>query len=126
MNEYYNIGVLAQKSYAFALRIVNAYKYLIDKNEFVLSKQLLRSGTSIGANCRESKNAQSKLDFINKLNIALKEADETAYWLDLLKDANYIDQEVYNSIYNDCIELVKLLTTIIKTTKDNITKDADK
>lgn len=85
----------------------------MDKNEHVLSKQLLRSGTSIGANCRESKNAQSKVDFVHKLSIALK-------------DANYIQNDVYESIYSDCIEFVKLLTTIIKTTKENITVDADK
>ncbi len=126
MDEHYNIGSLSQKSYAFALRIVNAHKYLVDKHEHVLSKQLLRSGTSIGANCRESKNAQSKVDFVHKLSIALKEADETAYWLELLKDTNYIPKDVYESIYNDCIELVKLLTTIIKTTKENITVDGEK
>ena len=94
MEEHYNIGSLSQKSYAFALRIVNAHKYLIEKKEHVLSKQLLRSGTSIGANCRESKNAQSKIDFVHKLNIALKEADETAYWLELLKDSGYIPNDV--------------------------------
>ena len=112
-----NSGVLQKKSYDFALRIINAYKYLINQNEYVLSKQLLRSGTSIGANCRESKNAQSTLDFISKLNIALKEADETAYWLELLHDGKYINEDVFLSIHAECIELVKLLTKIIKTTK---------
>ena len=115
-----NENIIAMKSFAFALRIINLYKYLVDKNEYVLSKQILRSGTSIGANCRESRNAQSRLDFINKLNIALKEADETAYWLDLLKEGDFIDIQSYNSIYNDCDELIKLLTSIIKTSKNRI------
>ena len=86
----------------------------------VLSKQLLRSGTSIGANTRESKNAQSRMDFLNKLNIALKEADETEYWLDLLHETNYIDDTMYKSINNDCAELIKLLTSIIKKLKDQL------
>ena len=105
---------------AFAIRIIKLYKYLIDKNEYVLSKQILRSGTSIGANCRESRNAQSRLDFVSKLNIALKEADETAYWLDLLKEGEFMDEQSYASIYNDCDEIIKLLTSIIKTTKDRM------
>ena len=111
-------NIVANKSFAFALRIIKAYKYLTEHNEYILSKQLLRSGTSIGANCREAKNAQSRLDFINKLNIALKEADETAYWLELLHEGNFIDNNCFESIYNDCVELVKLLTSIVKTTKD--------
>ena len=115
-------SIVAQKSFAFALRIVKAYKYLTEHNEYVLSKQLLRSGTSIGANCRESKNAQSRLDFVNKLNIALKEADETSYWLELLHEGGFIEDNSYNSIYNDCTELIKLLTSIIKTTKEIATK----
>ena len=118
--EYYHSGVLQKKSYDFALRIVNAYKYLTEHQEYVISKQLLRSGTSIGANCRESRNAQSVSDFVNKLNIALKEADETAYWLELLHDSHFITEEVFLSIHNDCIEIVKLLTTIIKTTKEKM------
>ena len=111
-------NIVAAKSFAFALRVIKAYKYLTAQNEYVLSKQLLRSGTSIGANCREAKNAQSRLDFINKLNIALKEADETSYWLELLHAGGYIDEQSYTSIYEDCVELIKLLTSIIKTTKD--------
>ena len=110
-------NIVAQKSFSFALRIIKAYKFLTEHNEYVLSKQLLRSGTSIGANCREAKNAQSRLDFINKLNIALKEADETAYWLELLYEAEYIDSNSYKSINDDCVELIKLLTSIIKTAK---------
>ena len=82
-----------------------------------MSKQLLRCGTSIGANTRESKNAQSRLDFLNKLNIALKEADETEYWVDLLHATSYLDDLQYNSINDDCTELIKLLTSIIKTLK---------
>lgn len=104
----------------FAIRIIKLYKYLIDKNEYVLSKQILRSGTSIGANCRESRNAQSRMDFVNKLNIALKEADETAYWLDLLKEGSFIDEHSYESIYKDCDEIIKLLTSIIKTSKSKV------
>ena len=111
-------GTLAAKSFAFAIRIVNAYKFLVNNNEYVLSKQLLRAGTSVGANCREAKNAQSRQDFINKLNIALKEADETSYWLELLYEADYLDKTAYNSINKDCVELIKLLTSIIKTTKN--------
>jgi len=113
-------NIIAIKSMKFAIRIINLYKYLIDKNEYVLSKQILRSGTSIGANCRESRNAQSRLDFISKLNIALKEADETAYWLDLLKEGSFIEESSYESIYNDCDEIIKLLTSIIKTSKKGI------
>ena len=105
-------------SKAFALRIIRLYKFLKeDKLAFVLSKQVLRSGTSIGANIRESVNAQSRMDFINKLNIALKEANETEYWLELLHESNVIDDKQFESIYNDCGKLVATLTKIIKTTK---------
>ena len=111
---------LQQKSRDFAIRIINCYKYLTEqKHEQVMSKQLLRCGTSIGANTRESKNAQSRMDFLNKLNIALKEADETEYWLDLLHETKYIDDNIYNSLNNDCIELIKMLTAIIRKIKDN-------
>ena len=82
-----------------------------------MSKQLLRAGTSIGANTRESKNAQSSPDFISKLNIALKEADETEYWLDLIYKTGYIDDKIYNSLNDDCVEIIKMLTAIIKTLK---------
>ena len=109
------------KSRSFAIRIIRCYQYLTDTNkEFVLSKQLLRCGTSIGANARESINAQSRMDFVNKLNIALKEADETAYWLDLLNATNYLDDKQYSSLNNDCTEIIKLLTSIINSTKKNI------
>lgn len=112
--------VIYTKSYAFAIRIVNAYKYLTEtQKEFILAKQLLRSGTSVGALCREAEHAQSKADFVNKMNIALKEANETDYWLSLLKDCNFIDQITYESIYNDCSEIIKILVSIIKTAKRN-------
>ena len=111
------------ESKAFAVRIIKLYNYLSqEKQVLVLSKQLLRSGTSIGANVRESVNAQSKMDFINKLNIALKEANETEYWLELLHDTSYLDDKQFNSIYNDCGKLVATLTKIIKTTKSGIEK----
>ena len=111
-------NIIEIKSYKFALRIIKLYKYLsVKKKEFLLSKQVLRSGTSIGANVKEALQAQSKSDFIHKLNIALKEASETEYWLDLLTDSEIIDTKSYESVINDCIELIKLLTSIIKTTK---------
>jgi len=90
-------NILTDKSYAFALRIIKLYKYLQNKKEFILSKQLLRSGTAVGALIRESKFAQSKPDFIHKLSIALKEANETSYWLSLLNDSNYIQEKHFTS-----------------------------
>lgn len=105
-------------SKSFALRIVNLYKYLRDiKKEYVISKQLLRSGTSVGANVHEAKNAQSRPDFNSKMNISLKEANETEYWLDLLADADYISQKQYDSIKADCHHIVAVLTKIVKATK---------
>lgn len=85
----------------------------------VMSKQLLRCGTSIGANTRESKNAQSRMDFLNKLNIALKEADETEYWLDLLHETKYLDDKLFQSLQSDCKEIIAILVTIIKKLKEN-------
>ena len=108
------------KAYAFALRVVKLYRYLCGEHkEFVLSKQLLRSGTAIGALLSEAKFAQSKADFINKQNIALKEANESLYWLNLLKDTNYLNQKEYDSIYLQADELVKLLVSSIKKLKEN-------
>ena len=105
-------------SKAFALRTIRLYKYLKEEKQvYVLSKQLLRSGTSIGANVRESVNAQSRMDFINKLNIALKEANETEYWLELLHESDYLNDQPFESIYNDCGKIAATLTKIIKTTK---------
>ena len=110
-------NVIKEKSFEFAKEIVYLYKNLADKKEFVLSRQLLKSGTSIGANIREAEHAQSKADFINKLSISLKEANETAYWLDLLYETNYLTDEVYQNLKNKNIELLKLLTSIINTSK---------
>ena len=111
-------GITVDKSYAFAVRIVKLYQYLTDaKKEFVLSKQLLRSGTSIGANVREGEDGQSRADFLAKFNIALKEANETLYWIDLLHDTDFLNESEYESIYADCLELKKLLVSIVKTTR---------
>lgn len=109
---------IKNKSFKFAVRIVNLYKYLTkDYTEYVLSKQILRAGTSIGANVREAQNAESKLDFIHKLSIAQKEADETLYWLELLKETDYLNGIEFNSIYADAKELIKIIRSIILTTK---------
>ena len=109
-------NVVKDKSLEFAVRIVNLYKFLVnEQKEFVMSKQILRSGTSIGANIREAEQAQSRADFINKLNIALKEANETEYWLELLIRTEYITREQYESINNDSTEINKLLISIIST-----------
>ena len=107
------------ESKAFALRIIRLYKYLTEKRQsYILSKQILRSGTSIGANVRESINAQSRNDFINKLNVALKEANETEYWLELLHESEILADNEFDSIYNDCGKLAATLTKIIKTSKN--------
>ena len=116
-------NIVMIKSYAFALRIVRLYKYLItEQKEYVLSKQVLRSGTAIGALVKEAEHAQSKADFLNKMNIALKEANETEYWLMLLKDSEYIDEKSFNSMQEESVELLKLLASIVKTTKENSNK----
>ena len=109
---------LRDKSFAFAVRIVNLYKYVSeDKKEFVLSKQVLRSGTSVGAMTHESEYSESKADFIHKLAIAQKELNETLYWLKLLLQTEYIKQTEYDSISVDAIEIIKILTTSIRTAK---------
>ncbi|WP_369426505.1 four helix bundle protein [Profundicola chukchiensis] len=113
-------NVLRDKSYKFALEIVVITKALQERNEFVLSRQLMRSGTSIGANIRESEYAQSKKDFINKLSVALKEANESAYWLDLLKDSNYITDEKHQNLISQNNELIAMLISSIKTTKSRL------
>ena len=111
-------NAIVSKSKAYALRIIKLYQYLNDeKREYVISKQVLRSGTSIGANVRESQRAQSRADFYAKLSIALKEADETMYWLELLNGSGYIDKAAFDSIYKDCEELLKMLVAITKTQK---------
>jgi len=106
------------KSKAFAIRIIRLYKYLCDeKREYILSKQVLRSGTSIGANVREAQHAQSTSDFLSKMSISLKEAYECEYWLELLVETDYISESEFKSIIEDCNELNRLLISIIKTTK---------
>ena len=111
------LNVVRDKSFEFALRIVEIYKYLRnDKKEYVLSKQLLRSGTSIGANIEESQAAQSRKDFISKMSIASKEARETHYWLRLLKTSEYITKE---DLLQNCEELIRLLTAIVKSSENN-------
>ena len=108
-------NAVKDKSKAFALRIIQLYRYLCEeKHEFVLSKQLLRCGTSIGANVREAQRGQSRPDFYSKMNIALKEADETSYWLELLYESELIDELSFRNIYSDCDEIIKLLTSITK------------
>ncbi len=112
-------NVIRDKSFAFALRLVKSYKYLLEeKREYVLSKQLLRAGTSIGANVREAEQAESQADFIHKMAIALKEANEAEYWIELLTHADYLDKKSSDSILADLHEILKLLTSIIKTTKN--------
>ena len=109
-------NLIVYKSKKFALRIIRLYKYLIaDKREYVLSKQILRCGTSIGANVKEAIRGQSKADFYAKMNIALKEASETEYWLELFYESNYIEEKHFQSIYSDCQELLKILMSITKT-----------
>ena len=114
-------NVIQTKSYAFAIRIVNAYKFLTnDQKEYVLSKQMLRSGTAIGALVAESHHAQSSDDFLNKMNVAFKEANETFYWLSLLRDTDYLSEQIYKSISIDCKELIALLVSIVKSVKSSL------
>ena len=113
-------NILAEKSIDFSARIVKCHHFLCkEKKEFVLSKQIYRSGTSIGANIHEGIFAQSKADFISKLSIALKEAGETSYWLKLLYKTNFLDERSFTSLHNDCEELIKILTATIKSSKIN-------
>lgn len=112
-------NLIVDKSKAFALRIIRLYTYLkTEKKEFVLSKQVLRSGTSIGANVKEAVRGQTKADFYAKMNIALKEASETEYWLELLNESGYIETKHFDSIYIDCQELLKILMAITKTQRN--------
>lgn len=113
-------SIIGEKSLAFAKRIAKCYRFLYDKKkETVMSKQLLRSGTSIGANVREGQYAQSKKDFISKMNIALKEAGETDYWLDVIHSAEYFTDEEYTSLDADNKELLRILASIVKTSKES-------
>ena len=115
-------NALHDKSLLFAVRTVNFYNFLTEqKKEFVISKQILRSGTSIGANIRESKNAESSSDYIHKLSIALKEADETQYWLEVLSMSNLIEETEFSTMNNDVKELIALLTSIITKIKNKKT-----
>ena len=114
-------NVVKSKSFSFAVRVVKLYRYLCEqKNEFVLSKQLLRSGTSVGAMIREAEHAETKNDFKHKMGIAQKEINESIYWIELLKETDYLTIEEFESINVDAVEIIKLITTIIKSTKTNI------
>ena len=111
-------NIIAAKSYAFSIRCVNLYKFLCEeKNDYTIGKQLLRSGTSIGANVKEAIRGYTKADFTAKMSIALKEASETEYWIEVLRDTNYISAQQAESMLNDCIEVIKILMTIIKTSQ---------
>ena len=115
------VNLIKDKSILLAIRIIKLSKYIQEtKNEFILTKQLIRSGTSIGANIHEGDFAESKADFIHKLSIAQKECSETLYWIELLKETSYLNTMEYDSIYNDSIEVMKLLTSILKTAKKNL------
>jgi four helix bundle protein len=116
-------NIIITKTYAFALEIVFVYKELSKKNEYVLSKQLLRAGTSIGANVHEAVASESKKDFIHKLGIGLKEARECTYWLQLLKDSQYIDVQHFETLIKNCNEIIKILNSIILTTKERYLKN---
>lgn len=113
-------SIVKIKSFELAIRGVNFYKYLVsEKKEFVMSKQFLRSVTSVGANVREAVNAQSKADFVHKLSISQKECDETMYWLELLKETDYISENEFNSIHQQSNEVLKIIRSIILTSKKN-------
>lgn len=116
-------SIIKDKTKSFALRIIKLYKYLTlvsDMKEYVMSKQVLRCGTSIGANVKEALRAQSRADFRAKMNIALKEASETEYWLELLHESDYITEEQFQSIIADNIEIIKILTSIVKNVDNNV------
>jgi four helix bundle protein len=114
-------SIVGDKSFDFAVRIVKLYRHLCDeKREYTISKQLLRSGTSIGANVQEALQAQSKRDYLSKMNIALKEANESFYWLRLLHATEFLDDKQTESIFADCNEIISLLVAIVKTTKKNL------
>jgi len=111
-------SVLRTKSYAFGVRIVRLSQFLVTEHkEYVLSKQILRSGTAVGALVREAEYGISKADFRNKMSIALKEANETEYWLSILKDTDYINEKMFRSLSLDCVELIKILIATVKTTQ---------
>jgi four helix bundle protein len=114
-------NIVKNKSFGFAVRVVKLYQFLCEqKKEFVLSKQLLRSGTSVGAMIREAEHAETRNDFKHKMGIAQKEINEAIYWLELLKETAYLTTEQFESINNDAVEIIKLITTILKSTKSTI------
>lgn len=114
-------NAVKDKSFVFAVRVVKLYQYLCEqKKEYVLSKQLLRSGTSVGAMVREAEHAETKVDFKHKMGIAQKEINETIYWLEILKETDYLTKDQFESIHTDAVEIIKLLTTILKSTKSNL------
>lgn len=114
-------NILKDRAYKFALRSVKLYQFLSnEKKEFVMSKQVLKSGTSIGANIEEANQAQSKVDFIHKLSISQKEAFETHYWIRILRDSDYLSEKIAESLLDDCEEIQKLITSSIKTAKKNL------
>lgn len=113
-------NVVVKKSFSFALNTIKIYKYLSSKNEYILSKQLLRSGTSIGANVREAIDGQSKRDFLSKMNISLKEAKETEYWIELLLESEYLSKIEHSYYLNECKELCRILNSIVKSTKASL------
>lgn len=113
-------NIIENKSFEFAVRIVNLRKFLVrEKNEYILSKQLMRSGTSIGANVSEAQREQSKADFVSKMSIALKEANETNYWLKLLYRTDYIDEKQFGSMVGDLDEIISILVSICNTSKQD-------
>ena len=115
-----NDSIVGDKSFDFAIRVINLYRFLYKKHkEMVIGKQVLRSGTSIGANVREALNAQSRPDFIHKLSIAQKECDETCYWIELLHKTEFITESEFNSLHGDCMALLKIIRSIILTTKSH-------
>lgn len=122
-NPILKFNTIEVKSYDFAIRIVNLHKYLNRQKEIhSLSNQMLRSGTAIGALIQEAVHAQSKADFLNKMNVSLKEANETMYWIRLLHSNNYLKDNEFASIHKDCEEIVKLLASIVKTTKASLNR----
>jgi four helix bundle protein len=114
-------NAIKSKSFAFAVRVVNLYKYLsVEKKEKIISRQILRSGTSIGANTREALACQTKPMFAAKMNIALSEAHETDYWIDLLNATSYLSDNEVKTLKEECVEIIRLLTSIIKTARENM------
>lgn len=114
-------NAVKDKSFVFAVRVVKLYQYLCEqKKEYVLSKQLLRSGTSVGAMVREAEHAETKVDFKHKMGIAQKEINETIYWLEILKETDFLTKDQFESIHTDAVEIIKLLTAILKSTKSNL------